>query len=165
MRTLNWPSIFWKRHCKNTLRQEIPVCLPAESKFNNSPCRSFGRCDRTVRVETMGIAMHSPLRGGWGDGSSSLFAIIRKQGSCWPVPDNEQGSRRTENPVDMFLRNYVDLFPRTSGAADIQTDVSTQLVHKNISTLTESLIEKANPFESSHNRTAPWLSIRFPMQT
>ena len=27
----------------------------------------------------------------------------------------------------MFLRNYVDLFPRTSGAADIQTDVSSHV--------------------------------------
>ena len=27
----------------------------------------------------------------------------------------------------MFLRNYVDLFPRTSEAADIQTDVSSHV--------------------------------------
>ena len=27
----------------------------------------------------------------------------------------------------MFLRNYVDLFPRTSGAADIQIDVSSHV--------------------------------------
>ena len=29
--------------------------------------------------------------------------------------------------MDMFLRNYVDLFPRTSRAADIQTDVSSHV--------------------------------------
>ncbi len=29
--------------------------------------------------------------------------------------------------MDMFLRNYVDLFPRTSKAADIQTDVSSHV--------------------------------------
>ena len=26
--------------------------------------------------------------------------------------------------MDLFLRNYMDLFPRTSGAADIKIDVS-----------------------------------------
>ena len=29
--------------------------------------------------------------------------------------------------MDMFLRNYVDLFPRTSRVADIQTDVSSHV--------------------------------------
>ena len=29
--------------------------------------------------------------------------------------------------MDLFLRNYMDLFPRTSGAADIKIDVSSQV--------------------------------------
>lgn len=42
----------------------LTIYLPAEGKFNNSSCRSFGRCDRTVRVEAMGNPMHSRLRKG-----------------------------------------------------------------------------------------------------
>ena len=29
--------------------------------------------------------------------------------------------------MDLFLRNYMDLFPRTSGAADIKIDVSSHV--------------------------------------
>ena len=29
--------------------------------------------------------------------------------------------------MDLFLRNYMDLFPRTSGAADIKIDVSSHI--------------------------------------
>ena len=75
----------------------------------------------------MEIPMHSPQEQGWGNGTSSLPAIIRKKGIGWFVPVYEQDPRQRRNPVDLFLRNYVDLFPKTSGGADIQMDVSSHI--------------------------------------
>ena len=75
----------------------------------------------------MEITMHSPQEQGWGNGTSSLPAIIRKRASGWFVPVYEQDPRQRQNPVNLFLRNYVDLFPRTSGTADIKIDVSSHV--------------------------------------
>ena len=49
----------------------------------------------------------------------------------------------------MFLRNYVDLFPQTSKAADIQTDVSSHV--ETVCLLSKLSEAKKEDYEQQYN--------------